>query len=375
MKIVYPNYENCLTNVINSILKNFEIEPFHTTLKYLDDILENNIYKNVVLILNDGLGTNILKRNLDENDFLIQHLYKNITSVFPATTTASTTSVITGLNPVEHNWLGWDVYIKDIDKTVTLYLNKIKDTEELAADYNVGHNFFPYTTVFQLINSAGKYKAYGVSPYEDVKYSFSEPDNMYNEIKKLCNMSGKKYIYTYYNEPDYLMHDLGVDNIDVKNNIKYINNNIEKLSKELKDTLIIVTADHGHINVEYEFLTNYPSIKELLVRDISIESRATNFFVKSDKFHEFETEFNKYLGKYFLLLTKQEIIEKKLFGTGKVNERFYSCIGDYMALGIGNKSIAYNVDEDPLKSNHAGITEDEVVVPLIIIDTNKINNI
>ena len=48
---------------------------------------------------------------------------KEITTVFPATTTAATTSIATGLNPVEHGWLGWNMYIEPIDETITLFRN------------------------------------------------------------------------------------------------------------------------------------------------------------------------------------------------------------------------------------------------------------
>ena len=70
MKIIYPDYENCLTNLTNSILKYFDITPYHTTLKKLDKILEEDNYDNVVLLIYDGMGSNILNRNLDEKSFL-----------------------------------------------------------------------------------------------------------------------------------------------------------------------------------------------------------------------------------------------------------------------------------------------------------------
>ncbi len=38
MKVIYPDYENCLTNLTNSILKYFDITPYHKTLKELDEV-------------------------------------------------------------------------------------------------------------------------------------------------------------------------------------------------------------------------------------------------------------------------------------------------------------------------------------------------
>ena len=62
------------------------------------------------------------------NEFLYRNMLKEISSVVPATTTASTTSMLTGLTPVEHGWLAWDLYFKKEDKIVTMFTNKIKDT-------------------------------------------------------------------------------------------------------------------------------------------------------------------------------------------------------------------------------------------------------
>lgn len=368
MNLQYPDYNNCLVNLISSILKYFEADYYHSTLKDVDRILSDNQFKNVVLILNDGLGTNILERTLNKDDFLIKNKLRDITSVFPATTTASTTSITTGLTPMEHCWIGWYLYVADIDKTIVTYLNTLKDSNIPAADYNVPKKYFPYKSVFENINEKGKYKAFNISPYGDVKYDFEHPNDMYANITELCNNEGKKFMYAYYHNPDHLMHDYGVNHQTVKENIEYINDSIEKLCENMTDTLVIVTADHGLIDVEYKNLTDYPTLKSMLLRETSIEPRAVNFFIKPGMNQKFEIEFKKYFGEDFILLTKEQVFARNVFGFGDENIRFKSCIGDYLAIGISNIAILDEYDENPLIANHAGITEDETVVPLILIN-------
>lgn len=104
---VKNNYNECITNLACSIRKYFGLKFKHNTLEYVDKLLSEKNPKNVVVILFDGMGSRILKRNLDKNAFLVKHMAKEITTVFPATTTAATTSMRTGLNPVEHGYLGW----------------------------------------------------------------------------------------------------------------------------------------------------------------------------------------------------------------------------------------------------------------------------
>ena len=127
---VRNNYNECLTNLACSIRKYFELDYKHNTIDYIDKILNENKPKNVVTILCDGMGSNIMDRILSKDSFLLKYRIKSITTVFPATTVAATTSMMTGLNPVETAMLGWDMYYKDIDKTITTFMNSEKGDEE-----------------------------------------------------------------------------------------------------------------------------------------------------------------------------------------------------------------------------------------------------
>lgn len=104
----------------------------------------------------------------------------------------------------------------------------------------------------------------------------------------------------------------------------------------------------------------------LLEHNISIEARATSFFIKQGKQKEFEKLFNKYFKNDFILYTKEEVIKNRLFGPGKNNIYFEDTIGDFLAVATKDKYFLYNEHSKIFKSVHAGITEDEVVVPLII---------
>ena len=65
--------------------------------------------------------------------------------------------------------------------------------------------------------------------------------------------------------------------------------------------------------------------------------------------------------------TKEDILESKLFGDGEKNEIINSELGDYLAIAKTNKTLLYEGDE-VLESHHAGYTDDEIFVPLIIIE-------
>ena len=180
---VKNNYNECLTNLACSIRKYFGLDYEHNTLTYIDKILEKDKPNNVVLMLFDGMGSNILKRNLPEDAFFIKNDYKDITTVFPATTTAATTSIRTGLNPIEHGWLGWNMYIKPIDKTVTLFMNSEKGKKEVCNDFLDVKYKLVSKTITDEINECGKFSAMKLFPFPTgTAVVYKDLDDMLNII-------------------------------------------------------------------------------------------------------------------------------------------------------------------------------------------------
>ena len=151
MKTLFPDYDNGLVNVMSSILKYFNIYHKHKSLGKLDDVLKKKP-KNVVLVLFDGLGYNILKRNEKYCPFLNEYLIGDISSCFPTTTMSARTTVESGLCPIEHGWLGWDMYFKCYDKVITLARNYVKGTKEKITDYNIAKTLLKYDDVLKTIS-------------------------------------------------------------------------------------------------------------------------------------------------------------------------------------------------------------------------------
>lgn len=369
--IVKNDYSECITNFACSIRKYFDLDYQHNTLEYVDKILEEKQPKNVVVILFDGMGSRILNRTLDKNDFFIKNQLKEITTVFPATTTAATYSMLTGLNPIEHGYLGWYSYIDKIDEVILLFQGINKETQKISNRYpEIREKYFVNKTITDEINEKGNYKSKIFFPFGEDCYK--DLDDMLLKIKEECNSDGKRYIYAYCDEPDHTMHELGSDHKIVKELIQDSNKKVEEFCNELKDTIVFVVADHGHIKVENIFLNDYPDMIEMLERTTSLEQRAISFKIKEGMYQKFENKFLEYFGKYFSLYSKEEIIKSKLFGDGKENPLFRSAIGDYIAIAENSNKALLMDGDGALVSQHAGYSDDEIYIPLIVIDkTNK----
>lgn len=362
-KIVWPDYQNCIANLPNSILKKWNLATVGDSLPLADAYLKKE-YKNVVVLLLDGMGTSILENILDKDGPFRSHLAGSYKSVFLSTTVAATTSAMSGLQPCEHSWLGWECYYPQVDKNVVVFFNTVQGTDEPAADYNVPWAVTPYKNVVTTINEAGG-KAYGCAPFLP-----PHPDSLEeicSQVKTLCAEDGQKYIYAYWRDPDGVLHRNGCKSNEAKEALISIEKTVQNLAEELSDTLILITADHGHIDTDYVVLQDYPELCDCLIRLPSLEPRALNLFVKEDKKEFFEKEFNKLFGDKFLLMPMEEVISRQLFGTKAPHEQFRSMLGDYLAIAISDLTIFYT--DERLVSMHGGLTEDEMIIPLIVFET------
>ena len=363
-KTVLPDYKNCISGLPNSVMKYFGATPPGGTLPLIDGLLRKE-YKNVVVILLDGMGVGVIEDNLREKGFCRSHLRGSCSSTFPPTTVAATTSVLSGLLPSTHSWLGWDCYYPQIDKNVTVFRNTEQGTKTPAADFNVAGTFTGYESVIDRLRDAG-IGAHTVAPFLSPFKSFRDE---LSHVEELCRKDGRKYVYAYWPEPDTAMHFSGCRSRRARRELRTLERQVRRFCKRVNDTLVIVTADHGHIDSRGVCINDYPSVAECLVRMPSIEPRALNLFVKEGMEERFESEFKRFFGDDFILMKKQEVIDRKLFGTGEEHPCFRSMLGDYLAVATGDLTV-FNTERETekFKSVHAGLTEAEMIVPLIVIE-------
>jgi len=361
VKLKKPDYDRGIANLACSVLAHYGVTPPNATLAAADALLHRR-WRNVVVLLLDGMGVTILQNHLSPEGFFRRHLRTEYSSTFPPTTVAATTAILSGLTPNQSGWLGWTGYFPQLDRNIVYFLNKDNDTGESIAEYHAAGRFVPYVKITDRIRSAG-YEAYELA-------SFLPPqpktyDDFCAEIERLCSRDGEKYIYAYWNEPDKTMHEKGVDGPEIGLLIQRLEERTARLAEALQDTLLMITADHGMIHARCHVLTDDPDVLDCLVRPPSIESRAVNFFVKDGMQAAFEEAFHKHFGSDFRLMRKAEVLAEKLFGPGENHPALEGMLGDYLAVATGDATLRM-VDKGYL-GEHAGMTEEEMTIPLIAV--------
>lgn len=363
MEIRYPEYGNCIANLACSLLRYYGCDAPNPTLAQADALLHKP-YKNVVLLLLDGMGISTLEDHLSPDGFFRRKLYCPYISTFPPTTVAATTAVMSGLYPNQSAWLGWVGYFDEIDRNVVYFLNKDNDTGEKITDMNVAQSFVPYQTIFEPIQQTGVQAHWLCSWREPRPKKFS---GLCDEIRRICMQEGRQFIYAYWEEPDKSMHEKGVRAPEMGDLVRQLESETERLAGELNDTLILITADHGLVDGETILFHQDQEIMDCMIRRPSMEPRALNLFVKEECKERFETLFRERYGDRFLLLPMEDVYRLGLLGAGNDHPRLKRMLGNYLSIAVGDAVLRTKNVIHP--ADHGGLTCDEMMIPLIAAET------
>lgn len=358
------NYDCCITNLANSFLKYYGLKTYHNSITYVDNFLKNNQPKNIIMMVFDGLGSSILDKHLNENSFLKTHKFMDYSSVFPPTTVAATTAYLSGKNPIENGYLGWSIFLPVEDLIIDVFpLTNSINKEKLGFDYV--KKYFSYTEIGEIIekNNKASYHTFYPSFKEN---GYKNLEEIKDKLIELCKQPKDKFIYLYWDNPDYLMHSEGTNSKKVKEEILKIDTFVKYIYDNSQNTTIFVSADHGLVDTVPICLYTYYDLWSCLAKYPSIEGRAANFFIKKRKKTLFKKLFNQYFKGKFILLSRQDVLKNNLFGKGNPHYLVEKMLGDFLAVAISHYHFNFNINSFPFKATHAGLTKEELTIPLII---------
>lgn len=374
MALQLPVYGASIVSLMNSLLRHYGVPPFHSTLDILDRRLEKG-FRNVALLVFDGLGANILQKHLKPDGFFAKHRAGTIMSIYPCTTTAAITTFASGLSPLEHGWIGWSCYFKEVDACVDLFSGNLSGIAEgaPATQEHIAYRYLGFETVLSRIQEAApQVKAVGVSPFAE--YYADTCEGICRQVEALCRQPGRKFISAYHFQPDKLMHELGIGDKRIGDMVRRYEERVLRMARELEDTLLIVTADHGMTDMTMKFVEDFPEIAECLRHLISLEPRCCGLFVKEEYREAFPRRFGEAFGDHFLLLTREEFLGRGFLGEGEAHPKVRDFVGDYMALATSDIGLWRRNNHGKghdFKAGHAGLRREEMEVPLILAECGE----
>ncbi|MBT3169397.1 MAG: hypothetical protein HN952_03330 [Candidatus Cloacimonetes bacterium] len=383
-----PDYKNSIVNLSSSILQHFGVKTEHSPL-----LISTEFKKNIVLIILDGFGYNLLSRYAEtECKTLSKFFEKKITSVFPPTTSAAITSILTAKTPFEHGAIGWTLYFKEFAKNIDFLPNwdSITAQTQNAEKYNI-YDFVGAESIFsriakQNVNQFHITEKYLKNSTNNTKCSHSaklmghkSPQHFFKILRKIIKKKKFKesvnFVYSYFSAPDKIEHRNGVFSNSTKIFLQNFDEQLNQFINKTKnaDTTILITADHGLIDINKYFYVNEDKpLFDTLIMPTFPEPRFMSFFVKPHKIDIFKKEIAKYEDE-FLILSRDEFFEKQFLGNGLMHPKIDDFIGDFVAIAKSNAALKsiYQQNgkwEKEFSAHHAGITVDEMIIPLIKID-------
>jgi predicted AlkP superfamily pyrophosphatase or phosphodiesterase len=360
-----PDYANSIMNVTNSILAHYGVAVTKPTIPVLDAELARGA-RNVVLVLVDALGDAMLRRHLGPEARLSRDRKGFVTSVFPSTTVAATTSVLSGLSPLETGWLGWAQWFRGVGRSVITFT----DTDfydDHKFDHPIAGTYIPYETIYEKIAKAAPDVATA-----EIFPAFRVPANntfgkILAAVKGELDKPGRHFVYAYWEKIDTLAHEFGPGSVEVNAMLRDIDKEYGAFVDGLADdTVVVLIADHGQVDVCPIVLDDYPDLLALCDHLPSIETRAAAFFVRAGKKAEFRTLFNRHFSTYFTLYEPADLVQNGFFGSGTKHPEFDSFVGDFIAVAIEHYFFAFRRFPSYFRGQHAGILRDEMLVPLVI---------
>lgn len=366
-----------LANIINSIVSKFDLTLNASNLA----IPKCDHY---VLCLVDGLAYNsFLEHNASSflSSFNTQQILR---SGFPSTTATCLTSLATGLDPIEHGIVGAAF------KHNNLYFSPLRWSYIYPQDHLGSRLIEPDISI--PYGAWCKLKANGINVNaflpNDIAHStftrkvFSAANiHDYNSITdiisgldEILNYEKKSFSYIYFGSLDLVGHTFGTHSNEWKQEFLQIDILLQKIQKQLNGkATLLVTADHGMTNVDSKNMVDLSKIPSLYEKTQLIcgDIRARHIYLKSlyrDKITL--TEWNNFLGKEFLIFTREEIVKEEFFGFSK-SEEMQERIGDLIliskgAYGLIDSTSHYDQYQFSWIGHHGSTSDNEQLIPLLI---------
>ncbi|MFH0875354.1 MAG: alkaline phosphatase family protein [archaeon] len=334
--------------------------------------------KNTILIILDGLGYNYLMQHGDGTVFE-KHLKGKITSVFPSTTASAITTFITGTAPMQHAITGWFMHLKEIGAIAKILPFNLRVGGPQLTQLGILRSEIFREKKFACKIDAKSYiitslkikKAENIKEKNITIRGYNSINGFFEKILFASKKPGRKYIYAYWPDFDTNCHEYGVSSRETLRHFFMLAKKTELLLRKIKNSDVIITADHGLIDTPKEkciFLNKHKKLYDCLTMPVCGDARCTYCYVRPDKVKEFTDYVENHLFFCCSLHKSEDLIKENYYGLFTPNKKLHERIGDFVLIAKDNYVLRDIIPGQKFKfliGNHGGVSEDEMLVPLI----------
>ena len=410
---VLPQYgKNCISAIPNTVLHLFGATNQKTRLPFEGLAVPDKINK-VVLVIIDGFGFNNFLNYHKENrlltNFIDQGEVYPLTSVFPSQTTNALTTLNTGLTPQEHGLFEYFIYLKEVGVINAMQFQR------LSSKYGKGlvdEGFDPSIMLLKNQTIHNTLKDKGIDTFTHIHASNASnacsklifqgskmvpATNAYESIvklrKNLQKNSGKSaYFFMHLDTLDTVSHNYGPGSFEYYAELTLLTRLLYRElvqktdTKTAKETLLLVTADHGGVDVnpnETTYLNMLPKLLNFQVGKnrkpiLPLGSYREIFLhIKERKLDETKQWLIQKIGHKAKIIETKEAAETGLFGLGVAGKEILERTGNLMILPYGDQTVWFESSGSRKISylgQHGGLSEKEMLVPFAIAQLNSLKD-
>lgn len=327
-----------------------------------------------VVFLIDGLGANLLRRNAECAPYLHSLLASSTvgTAGVPSTTSTSLTSLGTGLVPGGHGLIGFTTRVPGTEDLLNALLWDA-DVDPLE--------WQPHQTAFSRLQAAGvrvtvvnrrEFFGSGLTVAAHRGADYVGVDRVGERIAAVLAASAESpsLTYVYDGDLDWTGHRWGVGSSHWEQQLAMIDHEAEQLREALPpDRRLLVVADHGMVDVPAESRIDVADDDALSdgVFLVGGEARFRHLYCAGGAEADVLATWRGTLGDRAEVLTRAEAVARGWFGPvdptvlPRIGDVVVACRGD--AAVLSTKGFPY---EDKLIGMHGSLSEDEMLIPLLV---------
>lgn len=357
-----PAYDGaCITNVVPALLEPSEVAPV-----WLPPVAHGA--QRTVLLVIDGLGWNQLAARAARTPVLSGLAGGPITTVAPSTTATALTSITTGLPPGEHGVVGYRMAVNGEVLNVLRWSTTAGDARQTIPPSKVqthlafGGQRSPAVTRAEFATSG-----FTGAHLDGSRFAgYRTLGTLVAEIVGLAR-SGEPFVYAYYEGLDKVSHEYGL-RAEFEEELRWCDHLVATLLERLPaGTVLVVTADHGQVEVPADRILDLPGSMQGLIASQSGEGRFRWLHARSGRAAALLDTATDALGEVAWVRSRDEAIAQGWYGP-HVTDVAASRMGDVLLAAKSDVAFHDPNDTGPyvLIGRHGSLTEDEMLVPLVV---------
>jgi hypothetical protein len=332
--------------------------------------------RRVVVVLVDGMGFHLLPELASDAPLLASVLsggtgrLDELVCTFPSTTPTSLASLGTGVAPGQHGLLGFTVNVPETDRVLTHIL--WRDDPPPA-------RWQPVPTWFERLRRAGidaravlaaPFIGSGLteSAYRGAQFCPTSRDDDYAGVVAEHVRTAMGLVYAYTSALDTAAHLFGVGSAEWHAAGAYVDALLTRLLDALpSDAALLVTADHGGVNVDERIDLDADPLLSAGVRVVAGEPRVRYLHTEPGAAPDVIATWTELLDGRAQIYSRENAVAAELFGP--VRPEHLARIGEVVVVCNRETAVLASLREPPevaqLVGLHGGATDVEMAIPLI----------